>query len=96
MLMVSIEIYWNMMEILASLQPISKQHIFSKTINILLIIRLNQYTFGKTENFIAKADLGYTLFKSTQINGILDYNRTKGFGSGFGIIHEKLVLLHYW
>lgn len=44
----------------------------------------NQYTFGKTESFIVKADLGYTLFKSTQINGILDYNRTKGFGSGFG------------
>ena len=44
----------------------------------------NQYTFGKTESFITKADLGYTLFKSTQINGILDYNRTKGFGSGFG------------
>ena len=44
----------------------------------------DQYTFGKTESFITKADLGYTLFKSTQINGILDYNRTKGFGSGFG------------
>ena len=45
---------------------------------------LNQYTFGKTESFIAKADLGYSLFKSTQVNGILDYNQTKGFGSGFG------------
>lgn len=45
---------------------------------------LNQYTFGKTESLITKADLGYTLFKSTQINGIIDYNRTKGFGSGFG------------
>ncbi|RXM42015.1 TonB-dependent siderophore receptor [Flavobacterium sp. YO64] len=44
----------------------------------------NQYTYGKTESFISKADLGYTLFKSTQINGIIDYNRTKGFGSGFG------------
>ncbi|WP_428229711.1 TonB-dependent receptor plug domain-containing protein [Flavobacterium sp.] len=44
----------------------------------------NQYTYGKTESFITKADLGYTLFKSTQINGILDYNRTKGYGSGFG------------
>lgn len=44
----------------------------------------NQYTYGKTESFISKADLGYTLFKSTQINGIIDYNRTKGYGSGFG------------
>ena len=44
----------------------------------------NQYTYGKTESFISKADLGYTLFKSTQINGIVDYNRTKGYGSGFG------------
>ncbi|WP_426484020.1 TonB-dependent receptor plug domain-containing protein [Flavobacterium sp. 2] len=45
---------------------------------------LNQYTYGKTESLITKADLGYTIFKSTQVNGILDYNRTKGFGSGFG------------
>ena len=44
----------------------------------------NQYTYGKTESFISKADIGYTLFKSTQINGIVDYNRTKGYGSGFG------------
>ena len=44
----------------------------------------NKFTFGKTESFISKADLGYQLFKSTQINAILDYNRTKGYGSGFG------------
>lgn len=44
----------------------------------------NVYTFGKTESFITKADLGYKLFKSTQVNAIVDYNRTKGFGSGFG------------
>ncbi|WP_029272322.1 TonB-dependent siderophore receptor [Flavobacterium sp. KJJ] len=44
----------------------------------------NQYTYGKTESLITKADLGYTLFKSTQINGIVDYNKTKGYGSGFG------------
>ncbi|WP_394774145.1 TonB-dependent receptor plug domain-containing protein [Flavobacterium sp.] len=44
----------------------------------------NQYTYGKTESLITKADLGYTLFKATQINGIIDYNRTKGYGSGFG------------
>lgn len=42
------------------------------------------YTYGKTESLITKLDLGYTLFKSTQINGILDYNRTKGYGSSFG------------
>jgi len=44
----------------------------------------NDYTYGKTESLIAKADLGYTLFKSTQVNGILDYNRTNGYGTGFG------------
>ncbi|HEU4788371.1 MAG TPA: TonB-dependent receptor [Flavobacterium sp.] len=44
----------------------------------------NQYTYGKTESLIAKADFGYTLFKSTQVNGILDYNRTNGYGTGFG------------
>ncbi|MEP6803023.1 MAG: TonB-dependent receptor, partial [Flavobacterium sp.] len=44
----------------------------------------NQYTYGKTESLITKVDLGYTLFKSTQINGIIDYNKTKGYGSGFG------------
>lgn len=44
----------------------------------------NQYTYGKTESLITKADFGYTLFKSTQVNGILDYNRTNGYGSGFG------------
>ncbi|WP_343695341.1 TonB-dependent receptor [Flavobacterium sp.] len=44
----------------------------------------NQYTYGKTESLITKLDLGYTLFKSTQVNGIFDYNRTKGYGSSFG------------
>lgn len=44
----------------------------------------NLYTYGKTESLITKADLGYTLFKSTQINGVFDYNRTKGYGSSFG------------
>ncbi|MFC4479607.1 TonB-dependent receptor plug domain-containing protein [Flavobacterium chungangensis] len=44
----------------------------------------NIYTYGKTESFITKADLGYQLFKSLQVNVILDYNRTKGYGSGFG------------
>lgn len=44
----------------------------------------SNYSYGKTESLITKADLGYTLFKSTQVNGILDYNRTKGYGTGFG------------
>lgn len=42
------------------------------------------YSYGKTESLITKLDLGYLLFKSTQLNGIIDYSRTKGFGSGFG------------
>ena len=45
---------------------------------------LKNYTYGKTESLTTKADLGYTLFKAMQINTVLDYNRTKGFGSGFG------------
>jgi len=42
------------------------------------------YSYGKTESLITKLDLGYTIFKSTQINGIVDYNRTKGYGTDFG------------
>ncbi|MDX6182488.1 TonB-dependent receptor [Flavobacterium sp. Fl-77] len=42
------------------------------------------FTYGKTESLITKVDLGYQLFKSVEINGIVDYNRTKGYGSGFG------------
>lgn len=45
---------------------------------------LNQFTFGKTENLITKADIGYSLSKSTQLNAIADYSKTKGYGSGFG------------
>ena len=44
----------------------------------------NNYTYGKTESLILKGDLGYQLFKTIQVNGILDYNKTKGYGSGFG------------
>lgn len=43
-----------------------------------------QFTYGKTESLTTKADFGYNLFESTQVNTILDYNKTKGFGSGFG------------
>lgn len=42
------------------------------------------FSFGKTESLITKLDLGYTLFKSTQINTIVDYNKTKGYGTSFG------------
>lgn len=45
---------------------------------------LNFFTYGKTESLITKADLGYQISKSTQIEAIIDYNRTKGYGSGFG------------
>ncbi|AXB58920.1 TonB-dependent receptor plug domain-containing protein [Flavobacterium fluviale] len=42
------------------------------------------FTYGKTENLITKLDLDYSLSKSTQINGIVDYSRTNGYGSSFG------------
>jgi iron complex outermembrane receptor protein len=47
-------------------------------------INSKNYSYGKTENLITKLDLDYTLFKSTQINGIVDYNRTNGYGTSFG------------
>ena len=42
------------------------------------------FSFGKTESLIGKVDLGYKLTQSIQLNGILDYNHTKGFGTSFG------------
>ncbi|MFZ0595861.1 MAG: TonB-dependent receptor, partial [Flavobacterium sp.] len=47
-------------------------------------ISSNNFTYGKTESLITKADLGYQISKSTQANAIFDYNKTKGYGSGFG------------
>lgn len=44
----------------------------------------NYYSYGKTESLITKLDLGYQLFKSTLFNGVLDYNRTNGYGTSFG------------
>jgi len=44
----------------------------------------DDFDFGKTESLIAKVDFGYKLLESLQLNGILDYNRTKGFGTSFG------------
>lgn len=45
---------------------------------------INFFTYGKTESLITKADIGYQFSKSIQVSAILDYNRTKGYGSGFG------------
>ncbi len=42
------------------------------------------FSFGKSESLIAKVDLGYQLIKSIKLNGIIDYTRTKGFGTSFG------------
>ncbi|MBS7232256.1 TonB-dependent receptor [Flavobacterium psychroterrae] len=47
-------------------------------------ISSNNFTYGKTESLITKADLGYQISKSTQVNAIFDYNKTKGYGSGVG------------
>jgi outer membrane cobalamin receptor len=44
----------------------------------------NNFSFGKSESLIAKMDFGYKATESIKVNGILDYNRTKGFGSSFG------------
>jgi len=42
------------------------------------------FTFGKSESFIAKMDFGYQLIESIKLDGIVDYNGTKGFGTSFG------------
>ena len=42
------------------------------------------FSFGKSECVITKLDLGYKLLKSLKINGAVDYNHTKGFGTSFG------------
>lgn len=42
------------------------------------------FSFGKSESLVAKVDFGYQLVESIKLNGILDYTRTKGFGSSFG------------
>jgi len=44
----------------------------------------NDFSFGKSETLIAKMDVAYQLLESIKLNGILDYNRTKGFGTSFG------------
>ncbi|AOW11106.1 TonB-dependent receptor plug domain-containing protein [Flavobacterium gilvum] len=47
-------------------------------------IESDDFSFGKSESFIAKMDLGYKVTDFIKLNGILDYNRTKGFGTSFG------------
>lgn len=47
-------------------------------------IEKNNFSYGRSESLITKLDLGYQLIKSIKINGILDYNRTKGYGTSFG------------
>lgn len=42
------------------------------------------FSFGKTECFITKLDLGYQILKNLKLNGVADYNRTKGYGTSFG------------
>jgi outer membrane cobalamin receptor len=45
---------------------------------------VNEYKYGKTENFITKAEAEYAPSASLQINGMVDYSKTTGYGSGFG------------
>ncbi len=47
-------------------------------------INSDYYTFGKSECVITRFDLGYQPIKTLKINGVLDYNHTKGYGSSFG------------
>lgn len=46
-------------------------------------IESKDHSFGETESMITKVDLGYQFHESLQVNGVLDYNRTNGNGSGF-------------
>ena len=47
-------------------------------------ITSSYFSFGRTESLIAKTDFGYQVSESIKLNGVLDYNKTKGFGSSFG------------
>jgi outer membrane cobalamin receptor len=42
------------------------------------------FSFGKTQNYISKLDLGYQIAKCINASTILDYNYTRGFGTSFG------------
>lgn len=39
------------------------------------------FSSGKVESYTSKLDFGYKLSKSIKINSVLDYNRSKGFGT---------------
>lgn len=41
----------------------------------------NNYSYGKSKTFISKYDLNYKLNSKMQLNGILEFNQNKGFGS---------------
>lgn len=47
-------------------------------------VERNLYSYGKTESWINKLDLGYQFSKKLSLNGIFDYTKTKGFGTSFG------------
>jgi outer membrane cobalamin receptor len=44
----------------------------------------DNFSFGSSENFISKIDVGFSPVKSVKTNTVFDYNRTKGYGSSFG------------
>ena len=39
------------------------------------------FSSGKVESYTSKLDFGYKLSKSINVNSVLDYNRSKGFGT---------------
>ncbi len=66
---------------------------FSKNFKVAYLTEQYQYfadiassyfSFGRTESLIAKTDFGYQVSESIKLNGVLDYNKTKGFGTSFG------------
>lgn len=44
----------------------------------------NKYSYGKTQSWINKLDLGYAFSKALSFNFVTDYTKTKGYGSSFG------------
>jgi outer membrane cobalamin receptor len=47
-------------------------------------ISIATYSYGSTESFISNLDLGFKIIKSLQLDAVLDYNQTKGFGTSIG------------
>jgi iron complex outermembrane receptor protein len=59
----------------------------------------DSYTYGSSECFISKINLGLSIIESLKLDAIFDYNTTKGYGSSFGnntrnIGSGALVLKH--